>query len=50
MGLDMYGYTMGFFFGNDEIYPEDITETKNFIANARLAIATGQAVFYDSWW
>ena len=43
-------YTPGFFFGNDEIYPEDITETKNFIANARLAIATGQAVFYDSWW
>jgi phosphoglycerate kinase len=43
-------YTPGFFFGGDEIYPEDITETKNFIANARLAIATGQAVFYDSWW
>ena len=43
-------HTPGFFFGDWQIYPEDITETKNFIANARLAIAEGQAVFYDSWW
>ena len=43
-------HTPGFFFGDSQIYPEDITETKTFIANARLAIAEGRAVFYDSWW
>ena len=43
-------HTPGFFFGDSQIYPDDITETKTFIANARLAIAEGRAVFYDSWW
>lgn len=43
-------HTPGFFFGDDEIYPEDITETKAFIEKARAAIAAGLAVFYDSWW
>lgn len=43
-------HTLGFFFGDDEIYPEDITETKAFIEKARAAIAAGLAVFYDSWW
>lgn len=43
-------HTPGFFFGGAEIYPENITETQNFIANARLAIVKGRAVFYDSWW
>lgn len=43
-------YTPGFFFGGEEIYPEDITDTKVFIENARTAIAAGLAVFYDSWW
>lgn len=47
-GTDVY--TPGFFFGDDEIYPEDITETKAFIEKARAAIAAGLAVFYDSWW
>lgn len=43
-------HTPGFFFGGDEIYPEDIAETKAFIEKARAAIAAGLAVFYDSWW
>ena len=42
--------TPGFFFGGEEIYPEDIEETKKFIAAARAALANGLAVFYDSWW
>ncbi|PSJ81230.1 phosphoglycerate kinase [Neisseria iguanae] len=40
----------GFFFGGEEICPEDIAETKAFIENARTAIGAGLAVFYDSWW
>lgn len=40
----------GFFFGAQEIYPEDITSTLKFIADAREAIANGRDVFYDSWW
>ena len=43
-------HTPGFFFGDDEIYPEDIEETKAFIEKSRTAIAEGLAVFYDSWW
>lgn len=43
-------HTPGFFFGGEEIYPEDIEETKKFIAAARAALANGLAVFYDSWW
>lgn len=41
-------HTPGFFFGGDEIYPEDITETKAFIEKARAAIGAELAVFYDS--
>ncbi|EGV38771.1 hypothetical protein l11_02180 [Neisseria weaveri LMG 5135] len=47
---DELEYTPGFFFGGEEVYPEDIEETKKFIATARDAIANGLAVFYDSWW
>lgn len=43
-------HTQGFFFGDDEIYPEDIIETKAFIEKARAPIGAGLAVFYDSWW
>lgn len=43
-------HTPGFFFGGEEVYPEDIEETKIFIAAARDAIANGLTVFYDSWW
>ena len=40
----------GFFFGNQQIYPEDIESTRKFIADARAAFADGQDVYYNSWW
>jgi hypothetical protein len=40
----------GFFFGSQEIYPEDVASTKRFIADARQAYKDGFAVYYDSWW
>lgn len=40
----------GFFFGEQTIYPEDIEDTKKFIADARQAFADGFDVYYDSWW
>lgn len=41
---------IGFFFGSEEINPEDVTSTHKFILDARAAIKDGKAVFYDSWW
>lgn len=40
----------GFFFGAQDIYPEDIEATKKFIEDAREQIADGMEVYYDSWW
>jgi hypothetical protein len=40
----------GFFFGSQEIYPEDLESVADFIKLSRQAIAEGKAVFYDSWW
>ena len=40
----------GFFFGSQDIYPEDIESTKKFIKDARDAFADGREVYYDSWW
>ena len=40
----------GFFFGSQEIYPEDIEDTKKFIEKAREEFAEGRVVMYDSWW
>jgi hypothetical protein len=40
----------GFFFGEQEIYPEDVESTKAFIRDARQAHADGFDVYYDSWW
>lgn len=40
----------GFFFGSQEVYPEDIEDLREFITKARACIADGQAVYYDSWW
>jgi hypothetical protein len=40
----------GFFFGNQEIYPEDIRDLGVFIADAREQLAEGMDVYYDSWW
>ncbi|MDO4641694.1 MAG: phosphoglycerate kinase [Neisseria sp.] len=47
---DELEYTEGFFFGGKEIYPENIEDTRQFIANARDAIGKGLTVFYNSWW
>jgi hypothetical protein len=40
----------GFFFGAQEIYPEDLESVTTFVKVARQALAEGKAVFYDSWW
>ena len=40
----------GFFFGSQEIYPEDIESVADFVAKARQALTEGKAVYYDSWW
>jgi hypothetical protein len=40
--------TEGFFFGRST--PEDKAEHLTFISAARLAIASGKAVYYTSWW
>jgi hypothetical protein len=40
----------GFFFGSQDIYPEDLESVSEFVAKAREAITEGKAVFYDSWW
>lgn len=40
----------GFFFGSQEIYPEDLESVADFIAKARQALTEGKAVYYDSWW
>ena len=40
----------GFFWGEQEIYPEDLEDLAKFIADARKAIVDGYAVYYDSWW
>jgi hypothetical protein len=42
--------TEGFFFGSQEIYPEDIADAMKFIFDAREVIKQGDAVYYDSWW
>jgi hypothetical protein len=40
----------GFFFGAQEIYPEDLESVATFVKVAMQALADGKAVFYDSWW
>jgi hypothetical protein len=40
----------GFFFGSQEIYPEQLESVADFIAKAREALDYGKAVYYDSWW
>lgn len=42
--------TAGFFFGGDQLYPEDLEDLKIFIQKCRNAFEMGKAVFYDSWW
>ena len=40
----------GFFWGAQEIYPEDIKTTKKFIKDATAEMKSGRAVVYTSWW
>jgi hypothetical protein len=40
----------GFFFGAQDIYPEDIVSTRKFISDARREMLEGKEVYYDSWW
>lgn len=40
----------GFFFGAQEIFPEDIEATFTFIGKAIAEIERGNEVYYDSWW
>ena len=40
----------GFFFGDQEIYPEQLESVAVFIARARDALAEGKTCWYDSWW
>lgn len=42
--------TEGFFFGSQQIYPEDIEDLKEFIKAAAEEIENGRCVFYTSWW
>ncbi|MDE8654487.1 hypothetical protein [Novosphingobium album (ex Liu et al. 2023)] len=45
---DCLPVTCGFFFGQSDGDEKD--DDLEFIAKARAAIASGLAVFYDSWW
>jgi hypothetical protein len=40
----------GFFFGGQEIYPEDMDSLRSFIEDARYIIKSGNMVYYNSWW
>jgi len=42
--------TEGFFFGINPPDEYSMKQDMEFIANAKMAIAVGDAVYYDSWW
>ena len=42
--------TTGFFFGKNPPDAYSVAQDMEFIANAKMAIAAGDAVYYDSWW
>ena len=42
--------TQGFFFGTNPPDAYSMEQDMQFIAKAKLAIAAGDAVYYDSWW
>ena len=42
--------TQGFFFGTNPPDDESMKNDIEFITNAKIAIADGDAVYYDSWW
>jgi hypothetical protein len=42
--------TTGFFFGNNPPDEDSLLVDMTFIAKARVEIALGREVYYDSWW
>ena len=42
--------TQGFFFGTNPPDDESMKNDIEFITKAKIAIADGDAVYYDSWW
>ena len=42
--------TQGFVFGTNPPDDESMKNDIEFVTNARIAIADGDAVYYDSWW
>jgi hypothetical protein len=42
--------TTGFFFGNNPPDEDSMQVDMSFIAKARVEIAMGREVYYDSWW
>ena len=42
--------TQGFFFGDNPPDEDSMKRDMEFISAAKVAIATGDAVYYDSWW
>jgi len=51
---DILGYklpeTTGFFFGNNPPDEDSVREDMKFVAEAKVAVASGDAVYYSSWW
>ena len=42
--------TQGFFFGDNPPDEESMLHDMEFISKAKVAIAKGDAIYYDSWW
>lgn len=42
--------TQGYYFGTNPPDAESMQHDMDFISKAKVAIATGDAVYYDSWW
>jgi hypothetical protein len=42
--------TQGFFFGDNPPDEESMLHDMEFISKAKVAIARGDAIYYDSWW
>lgn len=40
----------GFFFGGEEMYPEDVEFTEAFIKEAKAALDEGKTILYYAWW
>jgi hypothetical protein len=42
--------TQGFFFGTNPPDEESMKQDMEFIGKAKIAIAQGDEIYYDSWW